>query len=179
MTAKTKTLFEVVRSKSEIIKDNGQLVREFYIKKGEEKGIPVDYMLFMDSSEIVSLNNDAAQFGAGDISELGLNSRATVVWKSTSSKDGIRTLTRTIELGLVGKAKRKGANYKTLKSKLSKSDKKKSLDVEFNDILENSTGIESRKRYGKSKAQIVGKDKGKFDMLGIPPSAQDFEGLTR
>tara|TARA_R110002153_G_scaffold267299_1_gene431289 strand:- start:47 stop:6322 length:6276 start_codon:yes stop_codon:yes gene_type:complete len=176
---KKSTLFKVVRSKSEIIKDNGQIVREFYIKKGEKKGVPVDYMLFMDSSEIVSLNNDSAKFGSPDISEMGFDSSATVVWKSTSSKNGTRTLTRTIELGLVGKAKGKGANYKTLKSKLSKSNKKKSLDVEFNDILENSTKIESRKRYGKSKAQIVGKDKGQYDMLGIPPSAQDFEGLTR
>ena len=176
---KINTLFEVVRSRSEIIKDNGQLVREFYVKKGKEKGVDVEYMVFIDSGEIVSLNGDAAKFGSPDIAELGYDSRATVVWKSTSSKDGIRTLTRTIELGLVGKAKGKGANYKTLKSKLSKSDKKKSLDVEFNNILENSTKIESRKRYGQSKAAIVGKDKGKYDMLGIPPSAQDFEGLLR
>ena len=179
INAKISTLFEVVRSKSEIIKDNGQLVREFYVKKGKEKGVDVEYMVFIDSGEIVSLNGDAAKFGSPDIAELGYDSRATVVWKSTSSKDGIRTLTRTIELGLVGKAKGKGANYKTLKSKLSKSDKKKSLDVEFNDILQNSTKIESKKRYGQSKAAIVGKDKGKYDMLGIPPSAQDFEGLLR
>ena len=176
---KKSTLFKVVRSKSVKIADKGQIVREFYIKKGEQKGTNIGYMIFMDSSEIVSLNGDPAKLSSPDIAELDYDSMATVVWKSTSSKNGVRTLTRTIELGLVGKAKSKGANYKTLKSKLSKSDKKKSLDVEFNDILKNSTKIESRKRYGQSKAAIVGKDKGKYDMLGIPPSAQDFEGLLR
>tara|TARA_B100001059_G_scaffold138541_1_gene138678 strand:+ start:13215 stop:20228 length:7014 start_codon:yes stop_codon:yes gene_type:complete len=51
------------------------------------------------------------------------------------------------------------------------------LNVEFNDILENSTKIESRKRYARAKATVAGKDKGKFDIIGIPPSAQDFMGL--
>jgi len=51
------------------------------------------------------------------------------------------------------------------------------LNVEFNDILENSTKIESRKRYARAKATVAGKDKGRFDIIGIPPSAQDFMGL--
>ena len=36
-----------------------------------------------------------------------------------------------------------------------------------------------KKRYGQTKARAVGADKGKFNLLGIPPSAQDFVGLTR
>ena len=57
--------------------------------------------------------------------------------------------------------------------------KGKNLNKDFNDILERATGIGTEKRYGRTKARAVGADKGKFDLLGIPPSAQDFVGLTR
>ena len=62
------------------------------------------------------------------------------------------------------------------RSALSKS---KNLNKDFNDIIERSTGIGKEKRYGRTKARAVGAGKGKFDLLGIPPSAQDFVGLTR
>jgi len=57
--------------------------------------------------------------------------------------------------------------------------KGKNLNKDFNDILEQTTGIASEKQYGRTKASAVGADKGRFDLLGIPPSAQDFVGLTR
>ena len=182
ITDKQNSLFEVVKSKSEILNDYGNLVKAFYTTKGKNKGISLEYMVFLGGTGagVWGIGSDIAKFGGKDLFESGLQSRATVSWKSTGkSGDKFTTLTRVVQLSLAGKPKGKGADYKTLKSKLSKSDKKKSLDVEFNDILENSTKIESRKRYGKSKAAIVGKDKGKYDMLGIPPSAQDFEGLLR
>ena len=53
------------------------------------------------------------------------------------------------------------------------------LNKDFNDIIEKATGIGTEKRYGQTKARAVGAGKGKFDLLGIPPSAQDFVGLTR
>ena len=51
------------------------------------------------------------------------------------------------------------------------------LNKTFNEIIENKTGIGANKVYAQSKASVVGKNKGKFDLLGIPPSAQDFVGL--
>jgi len=51
-----------------------------------------------------------------------------------------------------------------------------SLDKDFNDIIENKTGIASEKTYSKVKAEVVGSSKGKFDWF-IPPSAEDFVGL--
>lgn len=57
--------------------------------------------------------------------------------------------------------------------------KTQDLNKDFNDIIERATGIGTEKRYGKTKARAVGADKGKFNLLGIPPSAQDFVGLTR
>jgi hypothetical protein len=60
-----------------------------------------------------------------------------------------------------------------------KFSKSKDLNKDFNDIIERATGIGTEKRYGQTKARAVGADKGKFNLLGIPPSAQDFVGLTR
>jgi hypothetical protein len=57
--------------------------------------------------------------------------------------------------------------------------KTQDLNKDFNDIIERATGIGTEKRYGQTKARAVGADKGRFDLLGIPPSAQDFVGLTR
>ena len=57
--------------------------------------------------------------------------------------------------------------------KLSKS---LNLDKEFNDIIENKTGIESYKNYKRVKAQVTGASKGKFNFF-IAPSAEDFVGL--
>ena len=53
------------------------------------------------------------------------------------------------------------------------------LSGQFNSIIERATGIGKEKVYGETKARAVGAGKGKFNLLGIPPSAQDFVGLTR
>jgi len=51
-----------------------------------------------------------------------------------------------------------------------------SLDPEFNDILEETTGMQSEKEFSTAKAKLRGKGKGRFDFF-IPPSAEDFKGL--
>jgi len=64
---------------------------------------------------------------------------------------------------------------KTQQAKIAFS---KSLDLnkDFNDIIENKTGIGSDKTYGRVKAEVAGASKGKFNFF-IPPSAEDFVGL--
>ena len=57
--------------------------------------------------------------------------------------------------------------------------KTQDLNKDFNDIIERATGIGTKKQYGQTKARAVGADKGRWDWAGIPPSAQDFVGLTR
>jgi len=52
----------------------------------------------------------------------------------------------------------------------------KDLDKDFNDIIENKTGIASEKTYGQVKGEVAGKDKGRFNIF-VPPSAEDFVGL--
>ena len=52
----------------------------------------------------------------------------------------------------------------------------KSMNDRFNDILEEVTGIESKKRFSDIKARKRGESKGKFRFF-IPPSHEDFVGL--
>ena len=63
------------------------------------------------------------------------------------------------------------------KQEIKEETDKVDLNKDFNDILEQKTGIANEERYTKAKAEIKGKDKGTFDYIGIPPSAQDFIGL--
>jgi len=52
----------------------------------------------------------------------------------------------------------------------------KSMNDQFNDILENVTGIKSDKRFSIIKGRKRGESKGKFRFF-IPPSHEDFVGL--
>lgn len=65
-----------------------------------------------------------------------------------------------------------------VKSKVQQAKVKfsKSMNNKFNDILENITGIESKKRFDFIKARKRGAGKGKFRVF-IPPSHEDFVGL--
>jgi hypothetical protein len=51
-----------------------------------------------------------------------------------------------------------------------------SLDTEFNQVLEEVTGIDAAKRFSAMKARKRGANKGKFRFF-IPPSHEDFVGL--
>tara|TARA_R110001592_G_scaffold33581_4_gene116221 strand:- start:1438 stop:11751 length:10314 start_codon:yes stop_codon:yes gene_type:complete len=51
-----------------------------------------------------------------------------------------------------------------------------SINKEFNDIIEQTTGIDSDTIIGRDKAYVRGRVKGKYDYF-IPPSAEDFKGL--
>jgi len=59
--------------------------------------------------------------------------------------------------------------------KLSKASDLK-LSKDFNKILENKSGIPSKKKYGIVEAITKGENKGRFNFF-IPPSAEDFVGL--
>jgi len=65
-----------------------------------------------------------------------------------------------------------------VKSKVQQAKVKfsKDLDLEFNNVLENVTGIDAAKRFSQTKARKRGSDKGKFRFF-IPPSHEDFVGL--
>jgi len=65
-----------------------------------------------------------------------------------------------------------------VKSKVQQAKVKfsKSMNNDFNSILENVTGIDAAKRFSSVKARKRGESKGKFRFF-IPPSHEDFVGL--
>ena len=67
-------------------------------------------------------------------------------------------------------------NIKKDGSPLTLASKEGDLSVEFNNILENKTGVLSDVTYSATRARRRGKRKGGFNFF-IPPSAEDFMGL--
>ncbi len=65
-----------------------------------------------------------------------------------------------------------------VKSKVQQARVKNSetLSDEFNNLLEETTGVEAFKEYSAAKAKTIGASKGKFKFF-IPYSAEDFVGL--
>ena len=59
---------------------------------------------------------------------------------------------------------------------IAKSAKGETLNKEFNQIIEDTTGKEWFKRYSPARAKTEGASQGKFEFF-IPPSAEDFVGL--
>ena len=53
----------------------------------------------------------------------------------------------------------------------------KTLNEDFNNIIEGATGIKGFKVFSEAKGKVRGRDKGKFKFF-IPPSADDFAGLV-
>ena len=62
------------------------------------------------------------------------------------------------------------------KVQLALASKKIMFDKVFNDIIEQSTGIESYKEFSAAKAKTIGSKKGRFTFF-TTPSAEDFLGL--
>ena len=62
------------------------------------------------------------------------------------------------------------------KVQLAKASKRQTFDTVVNDMIEDSSGIETYKKYSAARAKTVGANKGKYAFL-IPPSAEDFTGL--
>ena len=62
------------------------------------------------------------------------------------------------------------------KVQLAKFSKTQTFDTVVNDMIEDSSGIETYKKYSAARAKTVGASKGKYAFL-IPPSAEDFTGL--
>ena len=62
------------------------------------------------------------------------------------------------------------------KVQLAKASKRQTFDTIVNDMIEDSSGIETYKNYSAARAKTIGANKGKFNFF-IPPSAEDFTGL--
>ena len=58
----------------------------------------------------------------------------------------------------------------------SKTTDPKNLNKQFNNIIEEVTGLDASKKISSSKATMLGSKKGRFKFF-LPPSAEDFAGL--
>ena len=85
---------------------------------------------------------------------------------------GIKDIKNLSSVQLIEKLKEKD---KTNQKELIESYASKDLNLAFNEIIENKTGIGKNKTYSKAKAAVVGAKSGKTQL--IASSAQDFEGL--
>ena len=76
------------------------------------------------------------------------------------------------------KAVKNVLNQLDIKSKVQQAKTKfsKSMNNDFNDILEDVTGIQSKKRFSDAKARKRGQGKGRFRFF-VPPSHEDFVGV--
>jgi len=76
------------------------------------------------------------------------------------------------------KAVKNVLNQLDIKSKVQQAKTKfsKSMNNDFNDILEDVTGIQSKKRFSDAKARKRGQGKGRFRFF-VPPSHEDFVGI--
>jgi len=66
-----------------------------------------------------------------------------------------------------------------VKSKVqqARASKRDTFNTVVNDMIEDSSGIESYKTFSAAKARTVGRDKGRFDWITLASSAEDFKGL--
>ena len=163
--------------------EGSEINRSYYILKGLKKDKNLDYMYFIGDVGLVSLTNDPLNTGAPDIADLKLDSKLIITYTSSSSKGGIEVLRRRLQLNFVGEPAVNGPKFDKL-GKLSKQiDKKKSVDTkkkdlnkEFNQILEQKTGVEFYKRYKGVKGKRRGRQKGVMNFF-VPYGAEDFQGL--
>jgi len=63
------------------------------------------------------------------------------------------------------------------KVQVAKSSKRRTFDTVINQMIEDSSGIESFKTFSAAKARTIGENKGRFDWLTMSSSAEDFKGL--
>ena len=59
----------------------------------------------------------------------------------------------------------------------AKANKRRTFDTIINQMIEDSSGIESFKTFSAAKARTIGENKGRFDWLTMSSSAEDFKGL--
>jgi hypothetical protein len=107
--------------------------------------------------DILGSNNDFADV---DFSE------------NTLDMDGQKGINKTLLDGNKFKNSKKG---KKAIQKL-KDNQPEGLSKDFNDIIEQNTGITSKARFSEVVAKRRGRGKGRFRFL-IPPGAEDFKGL--
>ena len=168
---------------AEYAKGNEGEVAEFKIKESDIVSEDVIY------NEIDELGLKARN--GFEVDELNLYELIDPAFETSLSKSDLAKLFKSLNKKGIKAVRFTDMNLKSLKNDISNIavfDKKsiidqtealqfsKNLDKEFNDIIEESTGIESGKTIYEAASKNIGRTKGRFKFF-IPPSAEDFVGL--
>ena len=163
---------------------NSSVIAQHYNKKG-------NYYIQIGKSGLYYLGEDVYNIG---VPRLDVVFSGSINLKRSGIKDGMTTISLRSEpkIKKAGQLKKSNIDLNAKEgvkefdqkvktstfqaSKKARSTREKILDTQFNNILENKTGIASEKIYSKAKAEVVGASKGKFNWF-IPPTAEDFVGL--
>ena len=182
-----KSLKEAELNKTDyiLLEDGGNLIAQFYINKGKNKGIDLDYIYMYDVGLLHLDKNTLHIPNTKHISEVIKGTKVAITWKSTDSKsipkgknEIYRTLTATVQLNTLGKPKSQSVKIENIKNVKKFSKSKSKLNKIFNEYLEKSTGIGAQKVFSEAKAIARGKQTRKvFGDYFIPPGAEDFGGL--
>ena len=116
----------------------------------------------------------------GNITGLGDGTAAAKGrWIAGKAAEGYNDFYFADDAGKNVKAVKEVLDQIDVKSKVqqARASKKQTFDTVVNDMIQDSSGIESYKTFSAAKAKTVGRDKGRFDWLTMASSAEDFKGL--
>ena len=131
----------------------------------------VNLMVTLDKG-VYLMGQNPTEAALDNLSNINANTLINAGFYSTSSNKKTRTLTFRAYLNI-----EKASNLPDGKplSELQFS-RENTMDIEFNNILEQKSGILSDARFSRTKAKKRGVGKGMFNFF-IPHSAEDFQGL--
>ncbi len=116
----------------------------------------------------------------GNITGLGDGTAAAKGrWIAGKAAEGYNDFYFADDAGKNVKAVKEVLDQIDVKSKVqqARASKKQTFNTVVNDMIQDSSGIESYKTFSAAKARTVGRDKGRFDWLTLASSAEDFKGL--
>ena len=172
--------------------------KETYQKVTESK----DYKDFVNLTEELNQERVAAHYNAKgvyyiqiggkglyymgkDILNIGVPELSTAFtgsmrFKKGTTKNGRNSISIVSEPKMKGKLDKSNISLETKEGSTelySSIQFSKTLNEDFNNIIEGATGIKGFKVFSEAKGKVRGRDKGKFKFF-IPPSADDFAGLV-
>ena len=114
------------------------------------------------------------------VPELSTAFTGSMRFKKQNTVNGRNTISIVSEPKMKGKLDKSNINLETKEGPKQFYDSiqfSKTLNEDFNNIIEDATGIKGFKVFSEAKGKVRGKNKGKFKFF-IPPSADDFAGLV-
>jgi hypothetical protein len=114
------------------------------------------------------------------VPELNTAFTGSMRFKKGTTKNGRNSISIVSEPKMKGKLDKSNISLETKEGSTELYNSiqfSKTLNEDFNNIIEGATGIKGFKVFSEAKGKVRGRDKGKFKFF-IPPSADDFAGLV-